>query len=56
MYGIETWCLLKKEMAILKRNERAMIKAICGVKLIEKRSVQEVTDLLGLEETLDRLI
>ena len=32
-----------------------MIRAMCGVKLIEKRSSQELMDLLGLKETLDRL-
>ena len=38
------------KMAILKRTVRAM----CGVKLIEKKSSQELKGLLGLEETLDR--
>ena len=32
--GSETWYLRKNEMAILRRNEKAM----CGFKLIEKRS------------------
>ena len=42
-------------MVILKRTESVVIKAKCGVKSIEKRSSQELMDLLGLEETLDRL-
>ena len=34
-YGSETWSLKKNEMAILKKNEKAMIRAMCGVKLAE---------------------
>ena len=34
MYGSEAWCLKEKEMAILRRTERAMIRAVCGVKLL----------------------
>ena len=48
-------CLPEKEIAILKRLEKRKIRAMCGTKLIEKRSSQEVMELLGLEETLDRL-
>ena len=33
----------------------AVIKVMSEVTLIEKRLSQELTDLLGLEETLDRL-
>ena len=40
-------------MAILKRTEKTMIRAMCGVKSIEKRSSLDLMDLLGLEETLD---
>ena len=33
LYGSETWCLRENEMAILRRNERAMVRAImCGAK------------------------
>ena len=42
-------------MVILKRTEKAMITAMCRVKLIEKRCCQELKDLLSLEDTLDRL-
>ena len=51
----EAWSLRENEKAILQRIEKAIIRAMRGVKLIEQRSSQEVTDLLGLEETLDRL-
>ena len=42
-------------MAILRRTENAIIKAMCRVKLIEKRRCQELMSLLGLKDTLDRL-
>ena len=54
LYGSKTW-RLQMEMAILKKTEKAMIKVMCGVKLLERRSSQELTDLLGLEVTLYRL-
>ena len=41
------------EMVILK-TEKAMIRAICGVKQIAK-SRQEVINLLGLKDTLNEL-
>ena len=43
----------ENEIAIL-RTEKAMMKAISGVKIIEKRS-QELMSLLGLKNTLDGL-
>ena len=47
-------CLRENEIAIL-RTKKAMIRLKCGVKLIEKRISNELLNLLGLEETLDRL-
>ena len=55
LYWSETRCLKKNEIAILKRFEKAMIRAMCGVKLTENKSSEELMELLGLEETLDRL-
>ena len=42
-------------MAILRRAEKAMMRAMCRVKLIEKRRSQELMSLLGLKDTLDGL-
>ena len=42
-------------MAISKRTEKEMIRVMRGVKLIEKRSNDELMDLLGLGETLGKL-
>ena len=41
-------------MAILRRTEKAMMRAMCGVKIIEKRS-EEFMSLLGLKDALNGL-
>ena len=53
LYGSETWCLRVNEMAILRRTEKAMMRAMCGVKIIEKRRSQELMSWLSLNDTLD---
>ena len=53
--GSETWCLRENEMAILRRTEKAMMRAMCGTKIIHKRRSQELMSLLGLKDTLDGL-
>ena len=42
-------------MAILRRTERAMIRAMCGVKLLDRRNSDELMDMLGIKESLDRM-
>ena len=42
----------KNEKAILSRTEKAIMRAMCGVKMIAKRS-QELMRWLGLKDTLD---
>ena len=54
LYGSEAWCLREKEMTIL-RTERAMIRAMCGVKLLDRRNREELMDMLGIKESLDRM-
>ena len=51
LYGTETWCLRKNEMAILRRTERAMVRAMCGAKLMEKKRTEDLMEMLGLKET-----
>ena len=51
LYGSEIWCLRENEMAIL-RTERAMVRAMCGVKLMEKRRTEDLMEMLGLKETV----
>ena len=55
LYGNEVWCLREKEMAILRRTVRAMIRAMCGVKLLDGRNSEELMDMLGIKESLDRI-
>ena len=51
LYGSENWCLGENETAVLRRTEMAVIRGMCGFKLIEKRSNQELINLLGVEQT-----
>ena len=41
-------------MAIL-RTEKAMMKAMCGVTIVEKRRSKKLVSLVGLKDTLERL-
>ena len=50
LYGSETWCLRENEVAILRRTERAMVRAMCGAKLMEKKRTEGLMEMLGLEE------
>ena len=53
LYGSEAWCLRENEMAILRRTEKAIMSAMCGVKMIEKRRSKELMSFLGLKDTLE---
>ena len=52
LYGSDTWCPRENEIAILRRTEKAMMRAMCVVKMIEKRRSQKLMGLLGLNDTL----
>jgi len=54
LYESEVWCLGQKELSILRRTERAMVKTICGMKLMDRKNTTELIDVLGLNETLDK--
>ena len=54
LYGSEAWCLREKEKAILRRTERAMIRAMCGVKLLDQRNSEQLMDIMGIKESFDR--
>ena len=51
LYGSETWCLRENEKAILRRTERAMVRVMCGAKLLEKKRTEDLMEMLGLKET-----
>ena len=55
LYGSETWCLKENEKAILRRTERAMVRAMCGQKVVDRKTTEKQMDMLGLKETIDWL-
>ena len=54
LYGSETWSLGQNEIGILQRTERAMVRNMCGVKLMDKKSTKGVMQILDLNETVDQ--
>ena len=56
IYGSETWCLKENEMAVLRRTERAMVRAMCGAKLMEKKRTEDLMEMLGLKETVVQMV
>ena len=38
-------------MASLRRSKKAMMRAVCGIKMIEEKRSQELMRLLGLKDT-----
>ena len=55
LYESKTWCLKEKQVAILRRVERSMMKVMYGVKLVDKWNTEELMDMLGLKEAADKL-
>ena len=55
LYGSETWCLGQNEIGILQRAERAMVKSMCGVKLMDKKLTKRKSQMLDFNETIDQL-
>ena len=40
-------------MKILRRTERAMVRSMSGVKLLNRKKMEDLMEMLGLKETLD---
>ena len=55
LYGSEKWCLRENEMAILRKTERMMVRAMCGAKLTERRT-EDVMEMLGLKDTVVQMV
>ena len=53
--GSETWCLKENEKGILRKTERAMVRAMCSQKVVDRKTTEEQMDILGLKENIDRL-
>ena len=45
LYGSETWCLRETEMAILRRTERVPVRSMCGVKLVDRKKMEEMMEM-----------
>ena len=41
-------------MAIL-RTERAKVRSMCGVELVDRKNMEELMEMLGWKKTLDRM-
>ena len=54
-YGSETWCLKENEKIILRRTERAMVRAMCSQKVVHRKTTKKQMDMLRLKETIDQL-
>ena len=55
LYGSETWCLKEREMGILQRMERSMMRAMCGVWLKDRKRSTDLMFMLGLSEIIDQV-
>ena len=55
LHGSKMWSLRENKVANLRRLERSMVRTMYGVKLVDKRNTEELTDMLGLKEAADKL-
>ena len=55
LYGSEVWGLKESEIGILRRTERSMVRAMCGVQLKDEKMSKDFVLLLGMDETIDQL-
>jgi len=49
MHGIETWSTKVEHELKLNRTEMSMIRWMSGVKLNDRKKIEELEELLGLE-------
>ena len=54
-YGSETWCLVQNVIGILHRTGRAVVRSMCGVKLVDKMLTEDIIQMLDMNETTDQL-
>ena len=41
-------------MAILRRTEKAIMRSMCGVNLVDRKKIENLMKMLGLKETLHK--
>ena len=47
LYGSEALCMKESEIGILRRTERSMVRAMCGVQLKDRRGSKDFMLMLG---------
>ena len=52
LYRSEAWCLKESEKAILRRTGRAMVRAMCGQKVVDRMTADQQMNMLGLRKTI----
>ena len=55
LHESEAWCLIERYMGILRRTERSMLRAMCGVQLKDRKRSTDLMFMLGLNGTIDQL-
>ena len=50
LYGREMWCLTENEKEVLRKTERAMVRAISGGKVADKKTIEKQIAVLGLKK------
>ena len=55
LHGSEAWRLKENKKAILRKMEKAMVRAMCGQKVVYRKTIEEHMNMLGLKETIDWL-
>jgi hypothetical protein len=53
VYGTETWATRVEDMQRLERTERMMVRWMCGVSLKDRRSSEELANMLDIEKVSD---
>ena len=48
LLGSEAWCLKENEMGILRRTERSMVRAMCGVQFKDRKRSMDLIFMLLL--------
>ena len=56
MYGSDTWCSKENEKVILRRMERAIMGAMCGWKVVDRKTTEGQMDKMRLKETVNGLV
>ena len=44
------------EMAVLRRTERAMVRAMCDAKQMEKKRTEDLMEMFGFKETVVQMV